>query len=99
MTLGHTFSYIVSLPVSEKVSGVAILASNLEKVGKFDDGVVRVPGILVFGTCSNCTDESLTAPDGHDAFAADLPCSRGSALANTPPKIVCKASINTLGQF
>ena len=30
----HTFSYIVSLPVSEKVSGVAILASNLEKVGK-----------------------------------------------------------------
>ena len=31
MTLGHTFSYIVSLPVSENVSGVAILAAFGEK--------------------------------------------------------------------
>ena len=31
MTLGHTFSYIVSLPVSENVSGVAILAAFCRK--------------------------------------------------------------------
>ena len=41
-----TFSYIVSLSVSENVSGVAILASNLERVGKIHDGAVGFCNLL-----------------------------------------------------
>ena len=44
MTLGHTFSYIVSLPVSENVSGVAIFGSFGLGLEKSDDGVV--PGFV-----------------------------------------------------
>ena len=45
MTLGHTFSYIVSLPVSENVSGVAII-SSLASFGE------KVMTGLLFGFCS-----------------------------------------------
>ena len=78
MTLGHTFSYIVSLPVSENVSGVAIIASNLERVGKISKiisndnvscGCARKK--LAFVPSGRYTDESSTDPGGLRRLTAD----------------------------
>ena len=72
MTLGHTFSYIVSLPVSENVSGVAILAEakqNSVRQGLIPARIARLVNERFLLNWKN--HRQIQA--GSDPFATDLP--------------------------